>query len=245
MSKLENLYKQIDELISKNVTASSPEFMTWKDKVELQLVKFGEGSIQYSRWKKINFSPVAYYNDETDYFRPCKTGLLKAKSLLEAIIDDMEEEKMNASNFDMTKIFIVHGHDTTFKLQIKELLSKVGIEGIILHEQPNTGKTIIEKIEHFGKNVGAAIVLYTPDDIGKANEEPDYKKRARQNVVFESGFFMGYLGRDRVVHVITDSSMEIPGDLSGVVYVDKGDWKLDLAKELKSLKFDIDANKLL
>ena len=245
MSKLENLYKQIDELISKKVTAKSSEFMTWKEKVELQLAKFGKESIQYNRWKKINFSPVVSYSDYTDYLEPCTAGLQKAKSLLEAIFEDMEESEMNTTEkiaINSNSVFIVHGHDEALKYKISNLLRKIGLEPIILHEQTNSCITIIEKIEKHGAEAGAAIILFTPDDTGKANKETDYKNRARQNVVFEAGFFIGLLGRERTMIIKSDDSIELPGDLSGVVYSNSNEFAI--ARELRNMGFNVDMNEI-
>lgn len=91
-------------------------------------------------------------------------------------------------------------------------------KAIILHEQASSGRTIIEKIEQF-TDVGFAVVLYTPDDIGNAKDNADdLQLRARQNVVFEHGFLIGKLGRDRVVALV-DGAIELPNDISGVVYI--------------------------
>ncbi len=116
-----------------------------------------------------------------------------------------------------------------------------------MHEQPNTGKTIIEKFEHYS-NVSFAIVLLTPDDIGAAKDDQSNKKqRARQNVILELGYFLGKLGRDRVC-ALYKSDVEIPSDYKGVLFIpmdDKGAWKMLLAKEIKQAKIDVDLNKAI
>ncbi len=248
--KLNKLCNQIDELISSNDSYYSESFTIWMDKCERFLIKkYGAESSEYASFYNIKFRTSLL--DKKQEIYACQRGLKIAKGLFESLLEEMNDDNTESTNVSTdsksisNQVFIVHGHDEAFKLKIKDLLTKIGIEGIILHEQANVGRTIIEKIEYFGKNVGAAIILYTPDDMGKANEEPDYKSRARQNVIFESGFFMGYLGRNKVAHVVSDSSMEIPGDLRGVVYVDKSNWQFDLIKELKAMGFEIDANRLL
>ena len=118
---------------------------------------------------------------------------------------------------------------------------------VILHEQANQGKTIIEKFEDYS-DVDFAVVLMTPDDIGYlANEESFAKYRARQNVVFELGYFIGKLGRTHVAAIVK-GDIEIPTDISGVLYigVDNNDaWKMMLAKEIKGVGYNIDLNKLI
>lgn len=116
------------------------------------------------------------------------------------------------------------------------------IEAVILSEQANRGRTIIEKFENYS-DVSGAICLFTADDIGRAKKEPTDNTRARQNVVLETGYFMGKLGRDHVV-ILADDGIEMPSDLSGVVYTNTENWKIDLLKELKAMGYTIDFNKL-
>ena len=70
------------------------------------------------------------------------------------------------------------------------------------------------------------------------------KYRARQNVVFEAGYFVGYLGRENVI-MIAEENLEIPGDLSGMVYTTKDNWEFEMLKELKAAGMKIDMNKLI
>lgn len=132
------------------------------------------------------------------------------------------------------KVFIVHGHDHEFKYSVSDFLRKEGFEPIILHEQVNKGRTVIEKIE---KNSDAvyAVILYTPDDAGGAVGKGS-SPRARQNVVFEHGFFLGKLGRNNVA-VLCEPSVKLPGDIGGTVYIDKNqNWRDELKKELSNIE---------
>ena len=113
-----------------------------------------------------------------------------------------------------------------------------------MHEQASGGKTIIEKLEHF-TDVGFGIVLYTPDDEGSAKSEKKYQPRARQNVVFEHGLLIGKLGREKVFPLVTDHSVELPGDISGMVYLSDRNWEIQLAKEIRELGYQIDMNQVV
>ena len=143
-------------------------------------------------------------------------------------------------------IFVVHGHDESAKEAVARFLEKLGLHPIILHEQPNAGRTVIEKFEVYS-NVGFAVVLLTPDDIGTSRASPKQQKfRARQNVVFELGYFVGKLGRERVCALYKED-VEIPSDILGVLFVsmDHGTWRFQLAKEMKVAGIDIDMNKAI
>ncbi len=120
--------------------------------------------------------------------------------------------------------FIVHGHDEVAKLALKNYLQNaLGFpEPVILHEQPSGGRTIIEKLEHYGSRCDLVFVLLTPDDppaVGSATN--DEKRRARQNVIFEMGYFLGALGRESGrVFLLHKGPLELPSDLAGIIYID-------------------------
>ncbi len=144
------------------------------------------------------------------------------------------------------QVFIVHGHDGEAKESVARFLSTIGFTPIILHEQPNKGRTIIEKVEAFSE-VGFAVVLLTPDDEGKAKGANQFETRARQNVLFELGYFIGCLGRDRVCALLRDE-VKIPSDFEGVVWekMDSGNsWKQALGKELEAAGYEIDWNQVM
>jgi len=142
------------------------------------------------------------------------------------------------------KVFIVHGHDEAALHGLARFVEKLGLEAIILKEKPNQGRTIIEKFEDAARDVGFAIVLFTPDD--EAIHAGQSSQRARQNVVFELGYFSGVLGRGKVC-LLRKGDVEIPSDLYGVIYTDMDGaegWKQRLVMELKAAQMDFDANRL-
>jgi predicted nucleotide-binding protein len=145
------------------------------------------------------------------------------------------------------KIFIVHGHDETLKEKVARFITNAGLNPIILHEQPNRGRSILQKLRDHSVKVGYVIVLFTPDDLGCTKDEyekgqlPNLRSRARQNVIFELGFFLGLLN-DKFVCVIHKSIDEIPTDYSGILYIncdDGNSWKTELLKELGDIGFEI------
>jgi predicted nucleotide-binding protein len=116
-----------------------------------------------------------------------------------------------------SNVFVVHGRDMAPTQELARILEGLGLNPILLFEQSSGGKTIIEKLEDYS-DVGFAFVLLTPDDIGGlAEQSPDLKKRARQNVVLEFGFFTGLLGRNRV-YCLYKGDIELPSDMAGVSY---------------------------
>lgn len=188
------------------------------------------------------------------------TKLNALHSLAERL--DLIPEPIDASNVNQPKlengsgnrtirnrVFVVHGRDEEAKAIVARFLENCNLIPIILHEQADRGRTIIEKFEQEA-DVHFAVVLLTPDDRGGikyASDEQTHaslKDRARQNVVFELGYFLGRLGRGNVCALLR-GPVELPSDINGVIYTsmaaDDG-WKLKLAKELRSAGFDMDLN---
>lgn len=142
------------------------------------------------------------------------------------------------------KVFIVHGHDDAARETIARFLGNIGFEPIILHEQANKGRTLIEKFEA-NSDVGFAVILLTPDDLGGKANETTTQKRARQNVILEWGYFIGRLGRSNVC-ALMKGDVEIPSDIVGIVWEpldDHGAWKKKLASELEHAGLNVDWNK--
>lgn len=143
-------------------------------------------------------------------------------------------------------IFVVHGRDVPAKTELARLIERAGLNAVILHEQANAGRTIIEKFEDHGGSAGFAVVLLTPDDVG-GSDGTNLQPRARQNVIGEMFWFAGKLGRQRVC-ALKKGTIEMPSDFAGVGYTDmddRGAWKTELLKELSAAGYTVDWEKAL
>ena len=149
------------------------------------------------------------------------------------------------------RVFIVHGHDDVGRLETARLLEQLKLDAVILGERDDVGRTIIEKFEHYS-DVVFAVVLLTPDDLGSSQATFNSQgvdglvKRARQNVIFEMGFFYAKLTRSHVCMLLKGET-ERPTDIAGVVYTpmdDGGAWKLKLAREMRAAGLPVDLNDL-
>lgn len=151
-----------------------------------------------------------------------------------------EPIRLPDGQFNTKQVFIVHGHDDIAKLEMASFIKSLSLEPIILHLQASSGRTIIEKIEHYS-NVGFGVILYTPCDIGGKAGALKIEYRARQNVVFEHGYLIGKLGRSRVAAMVK-GEVETPNDISGVVYIalDAAEaWKEQLKREMRVAGFAV------
>ena len=253
--KLKKIIDDTDELIKKDITNSDPEFDAWEMKVKRFISnKYGVNSLEMNKFNDTSFFMGVWSLDtpeeeiHQDSVNSCRDGLKTTKAILEAYLEELSEENELSIQFqpqpsmDASKVFIVHGHDGELKEAVARIIEKQNIKAIILSEQANTGQTIIEKFEK-SSDVSCAICLFTADDLGRAKASAVDKARARQNVVFEAGYFIGKLGRDRII-ILSDSGIDIPSDLAGVVYTNTQNWQVELLKELKSMGYNIDFNKL-
>jgi predicted nucleotide-binding protein len=173
-------------------------------------------------------------------------------SFLRADIEKMIPAEMPAepspagSSQPSRKVFLVHGRDNAVKHEVALFLRKIGLEDIILHERPNGGRRLLTKFREEADGAAFAVILMTPDDEGCVVGETS-RPRARQNVVFELGFFIGKLGPANVAALVK-GDLEKPSDFDGIAYIaldPAGNWKKELARELNHAKVPFDTAKVL
>lgn len=145
------------------------------------------------------------------------------------------------------RVFLVHGRDDAAKNEVALFLRTIGLEPIILHLRPNGGRHLLTKFTDESDGASFAVVLMTPDDEGGLIDGSERQFRARQNVVFELGFFIGKLGSASVA-ALMKGEVERPSDFDGIGYINfdvNGRWKTDLARELHYARVPFDPAKAL
>ena len=223
---------------------------------------FGHDTVEYRRYSHatqldhgaIYMSLGEYVDNGREAREHVAKGKIDAIRTLNTAIKWLEDEigdaenpvKPVASSMSLSsKVFVVHGHDDAAKQSVARFIERIGLEAIILSEQANQGRTIIEKIEA-NSDVGFVVVLLTPDDVGGKSADL-LRPRARQNVLLELGYFIARLGRERVC-ALAKGDLEIPTDFAGVVWTtldDAGAWKVALARELGAVGYSIDWNTVM
>lgn len=267
---IKRLQRRVDELEQFDPGSITERFNNNAEPLEKAIDEtltnvFGSDTIEYNRYRAaadLDRGPLIIGRDfstsEIQRFyvdgKERALGLLKqAMKGLQENIDDLQEMQaagepavIGVTEAASNRVFVVHGHDEAALQTLARFLEKLKLEPVVLKEHANQGRTIIEKYEALAEGVAFAVVLLTPDDIGAAVAADEQSLRARQNVIFELGYFAGKLGRGRVC-LLRKGKIEIPSDLFGVVYTDLDDgggWKFELAKELKAAKLDFDMNKV-
>ncbi len=258
MRRLEGRITELNGLDTTKLTAGDDhEVEALQNRIRSTLADiYGEESSEYERLG------VACYLDPTTYFlqlagnstgpsvSEIRQGVDKRRkraiALLQGEVDALKESisfaapaasgappSVKAAPSASDEVFIVHGRDSPAKVEVARLIERAGLKAVILHEQANQGRTIIEKFEAHGGAAGFAIVVLTPDDVGGLDQN-SLQPRARQNVIGEMFWFAAKLGRDRVC-ALRKGNIELPSDFAGVGYTDmddRGAWKQELLREL-------------
>ena len=249
------------EVLDKQVTDAKnghpQDFDAWHAATEVALrTVMGEDSPLLAQFSNVRYSPPMRVSGmDVSGYRPAgvkkviaileaaKSELALREELAEAVQGSGAEGTGEPVSADQAPVFIVHGHDEARKHELFRVIQDVtGIKPIILHEQPSKGRTIMEKLEAYAAASGFAVALLTGDDHGAAISSAPLQPRARQNVIFEAGYFAGRLGRDRVV-LLYEDGVELPSDLYGVVFIPldpAGAWKMQLTHEMAAADLHVD-----
>ena len=260
IERLQKALKEIPDL--KKLERDSNEFKKWHRNTKIAIEKtFLNEPSKIEDFTEIQFSLVVLttrtpaYEFQEAYVRGLETATALLESMIEEIQEYWEDEgqepidsiALNNGSTNTREIFIIHGRDNEAKQMVARFLEQLKLETIILDEQSNQGLTIIEKFEKHAQ-AGFAVALLTPDDVGALQEDMEnLKPRARQNVFFEFGYFIGRLGRKKVCALVK-GDVEIPSDYAGVIYIQLDDnegWKMKLLKELRDAGMDVNADRAL
>ena len=256
--RLQRVLDAIPDL--KQLRRGSADFEKWRRDTKVAIANTFEESPSKSKdFDDIRYVPstvVVGATSESEYQSRYVRGLESAAAVLKSMIEEVEEyweddnRRPDSSGapeilerINTNQVFVIHGRDHGTRDTVTRFLESLELEAVILQEQPDQGRTIIEKFEQCAQG-NFAVALFTPDDVGGFDND-DLQPRARQNAIFEFGYFIGKFGRDRV-RALVKGNPEIPSDYSGVIYIsldESGGWKMALIKEMKSAGFDIDANR--
>jgi predicted nucleotide-binding protein len=253
------LQSRIHELHNLDITqiirADDPPVADLQGRIRSTLANiYGQNSVEYDRlviaadldrtsYSYVDETPTHKIREGVDRGRKRAISVLQGE--VDALVEDVQFNAPSQPKNDPTitkqkpleppsnTIFLVHGRDDAAKTEVARLVERAGLDAVILHEQANGGRTIIQKFEDHGSSAGFAIVIMTPDDVGGLDEK-SLQPRARQNVIGEMFWFAGRLGRERVC-ALKKGAIELPTDFAGVGYVDMDDsgaWKKDVLREL-------------
>jgi len=241
-SRLRTWYTSVEKVLSQTFGEDSGHLNTWRGPMTLRIVG-GYGSHQSDAQRIINL-----FNERRQALGAiieAGDGELRREKLIAQSSNSRPAEPVEP-RLDTGKVFIVHGRNDAIREASARFVQRLGLNPVILHEEPNGGLTLLEKFEKHALT-GYAIVIITGDDVGcLADSQDSLKPRARQNVIYELGFFAGAIGRGRVC-ALYQPGVELPSDLGGlaVVEIDPAEaWKFKVAREMKAAGLNVDLNDL-
>jgi hypothetical protein len=184
----------------------------------------------------ILISSALLHDDAEQWAKKAKVPFVSKLDGINPILDILSELKI-IKGHRTPRSFIIHGHDEKLLKQLKNYIksSLRWRKPIVLRETPNLGKTLIEKFEDSALGINVVFVLLTPDDRTFSKRTNEEKRRARQNVIFELGFFYGQFGRrsGRII-VLTKGPIELPSDIYGVAWINVGNGLMRADKEIRT-----------
>jgi predicted nucleotide-binding protein len=133
-------------------------------------------------------------------------------------------------------VFVIHGHDELNTHRLTLLLQNhFRLNPIVIISKPGMSRPLIDKYEESASTCTFAFALVTPDDV-VTSTSGNYSQ-ARPNVIFELGWFIGRLGKHRVVILLKEGTV-IHSDLHGVSRIqfrdNVEDKYLEIQRELRA-----------
>jgi predicted nucleotide-binding protein len=119
-----------------------------------------------------------------------------------------ELELQEISVKEPPKAFIAHGGDSPALRKLKGFLEALGVQPLVVEEQPSEGRSIAENVDYYARQSDFAIILATKGDVdGKTGGFIP-----RGNVLMEIGKLQEIL-KDRMVYLL-QAGTKLPTDIS-------------------------------
>lgn len=154
---------------------------------------------------------------------PSKDGPLYEKQDIEPLINNLDfilelqsnsrigENKLEVER--KRKIFISHGRSVEWYKVQAYIEKDLNIPSLELAQEPNLGRTVLQKLNEEAEKCSVAVIVMTGDDLAA-----DGEIRARENVMHEIGFFQGKYGLSNVI-LLHEAGVNIPSNIHGLVYI--------------------------
>lgn len=183
-------------------------------------------------------SRTEFNNVDAEYFCKTTTPPFTIANYIKNYFDTQKKRLLN-------NVFVVYGHNEDMRTNVTRYIKRIGIRSLDLMEYSPSGiKTIFDALNSCANSIECAVILLSADDIVVNSKFEFQSYRARQNVIFEMGFFAGILGKDKVIVVYEpNENFEFPSDIVGVYYTayeKDNKWKQDLRLNLKKIGFQLD-----
>jgi predicted nucleotide-binding protein len=148
------------------------------------------------------------------YREDVQKGKSEVLAMLNAAIAMLEEELAETEDADTktafqktaatgTTVFIGHGQSHLWRVLKDFLKDRLNLNADEFNSVPVAGTATAARLNEMLKKTSFAFIIMTAED-----EQPDGKKRARENVVHEVGLFQGRLGFERAIVLLEEGCGE-------------------------------------
>jgi predicted nucleotide-binding protein len=111
------------------------------------------------------------------------------------------------------RVFISHGRASDWREVQTYIERDVGIMTLELEQEPNLGRTVLQKLEQEASKCTSAVIVMTGDD-----KDVEGNVRMRENVLHEIGYFQAKFGLSAVC-LLHEEGTSTPSNIHGLVYI--------------------------
>lgn len=216
---IRHIRKAIDEEIPhlKQLHDNQEYYLWYKKMCKILEVSFGKASDEY-----IEFSRAAKSADMLHHLslpKDMKQSLYleyfaKFENVLKSVLQNYEIlgfEKRPPKTMELPpKAFISHGKESVALSKLEEFLRALGVDPLIVKEQPSLDKTVDDKVNFYLDQADFVVILATGDD------KIEGKLHPRQNVVHEIGLAQK-THTGKIIYLL-EAGAEFPSNISPKVW---------------------------
>ena len=221
IDRLRKRIAEIELLDPSKLEKYSPEVDALQAQIDDTLSRiFGPMTDKYSRYRRtVNWAAeIPSFGAETS-LQQYRDDVAKGKKeiivMLSAAIRSLEEEMVEHENTDSMSVipaegprlsgnvFIGHGASPLWR-ELKDFVrDRLHLTVDEFNDIPSAGIANVARLTNLLDSAAFAFLVMTAED-----EQPDGKKRARENVVHEAGLFQGRLGFERAIVLLEQGCEE-------------------------------------
>jgi len=191
------------------------DFELWDSKIQ-NVIKAGLDPDDYNTYisaypTSIPIRGIAPESALLDYYQ---NKISKRETAIKKIIQKYEllgiEEKPSITRELPVRAFISHGKKSVALNKLAQFLHALGIEPLIVKEQPSLDKTVDDKVNYYLSQADFVVILATGDD------EFEGKLHPRQNVIHEIGLAQKTHG-GKIIYLLEEGA-EFPSNIRPKVW---------------------------
>jgi predicted nucleotide-binding protein len=231
ITKLRRRLKEVDDLDPRIIRYNDQRVRNIESNISTTIQEiFGTNSPEFREHGHHRIWHGGFFTDE-DHARDQHSfteGIPQSKTALENLIDRLEEKKLDFSSSVIEtkvgntqaepanrerRVFISHGLTTDWR-EVQAFIEKdLNLLTLELAQEPNRGRTVLQKLEEESERCCYAVIVMTGDD-----KTEDGQRRTRENVIHEIGYFQGKFGLSNVC-LLHEEGVNIPSNIHGLVYI--------------------------